>query len=56
MEEIYLIIENGKVTNLITKADNIKVIVIDLDNRKNNVDPVVDFFTTIKPDQPENVN
>ena len=45
-EEIYLIIENGKVTDIITKATDIKVIIVNLDNRKKGEEPVVDLFTT----------
>ena len=43
-EEIYLIIENGKVTDIITKATDIKVIIVNLDNRKKGEEPIIESF------------
>ncbi|MBV6419564.1 MAG: hypothetical protein DAHOPDDO_00787 [Ignavibacteriaceae bacterium] len=45
-EEIYLIIEDGKITDIITKATNIKVIVVNLDVRKKGEEPIIEFFET----------
>ena len=43
-EEIYLIIEDGKITDIITKATDLRVIIVNLDNRKKNEQPVIDLF------------
>ena len=45
-EEIYLIIEEGKITDIITKATNLKVIIVNLDNRKNDKEHIIDLFET----------
>lgn len=45
-EEIYIILENGKITDMLTRADDIKIIVIDLDARKKGEETVIDFFTS----------
>ena len=43
-EEIYLIVEDGKITDIITKATNLKVIIVNLDNRKKDKEPVIELF------------
>ena len=43
-EEIYVFIENGNVTEIKTEANNVKFIVINLDKRKKNEEPVIEFF------------
>jgi len=43
-EEIYLIIEDGKITDIITKATNLKVINVNLDNRKKDEEHIIDLF------------
>jgi len=45
-EEIYLIIEDGKITDIVTKATNLRVIVVNLDVRKKGEDPVIEQFVT----------
>ena len=45
-EEIYLIIEDGKITDIVTKATNLKVIIVNLDNRKKNKEHIIDLFET----------
>ena len=45
-EEIYLIIEDGKITDIITKATNLRVIVVNLDVRKKGEDTVIEQFDT----------
>ena len=45
-EEIYLIVEDGKITDIITKATNLKVIIVNLDNRKKNKEHIIDLFET----------
>lgn len=45
-EEIFLIIENGKITDIITQATNLRVIVVNLDVRKKGEKPVIDQFET----------
>ena len=43
-EEIYVFIENGNVTEIKTDVNNVKFIVINLDNRKKGDEPVIEFF------------
>lgn len=45
-EEIYVFIENGRITEIKTEAKNIKVIIINLDMRKKNEEPIIEFFET----------
>ena len=45
-EEIYLIVEDGKITDIITKATNLKVIIVNLDNRKKDREHIIDLFET----------
>ncbi|QQS37196.1 MAG: hypothetical protein IPM56_04375 [Ignavibacteriales bacterium] len=45
-EEIYLIIEDGKITDIITKATDLRVIVVNLDVRKKGKEPVIELFET----------
>ncbi len=43
-EEIYVFIENGNVPEIKTDVNNVKFIVINLDNRKKGDEPVIEFF------------
>lgn len=43
-EEIYVFIENGNVTEIKTDVNNVKFIVINLDNRKKGDEPVIELF------------
>lgn len=45
-EELYLIIEDGKITDIITKATNLRVIVVNLDVRKKGEELVIDQIET----------
>ncbi|GAB4300600.1 MAG: hypothetical protein Kow0098_28050 [Ignavibacteriaceae bacterium] len=45
-EEIYVFIENGRITELKTEAKNIKVIIINLDKQKQGEEPIIEFFET----------
>ncbi|MBV6421616.1 MAG: hypothetical protein DAHOPDDO_02897 [Ignavibacteriaceae bacterium] len=45
-EEIYVFIENGRITEIKTEAKNIKVIIINLDIRKKGEEPIIEFYET----------
>jgi len=45
-DEIYVFIENGRITEIKTEAKNIKVIIINLDKRKQGEEPMIEFFET----------
>lgn len=45
-EEIYVFIENGRITEIKTEAKDIKVIIINLDMRKKNEEPMIEFYET----------
>ena len=45
-EEIYVFIEDGRITEIKTEVNNVKIIIINLDKRKKGEEPVVDFFAT----------
>ncbi|GIK21754.1 MAG: hypothetical protein BroJett005_11680 [Ignavibacteriota bacterium] len=45
-EEIYMFIENGRITEVKTEAKNIKVIIINLDIRKKGEEPIIEFYET----------
>ena len=43
-EEIFVIIENGNVTEIKTDVKNVKVFIINLDKRKNGEEPIIESF------------
>ena len=43
-EEIFVIIENGNVTEIKTDVKNVKVFIINLDRRKNGEEPIIESF------------
>lgn len=45
-EEIYVFIENGIVTEIKTEVINVKFIIINLDKRKKEEEPMIEFFET----------
>ncbi|MBS4033511.1 MAG: hypothetical protein KGZ85_03515 [Ignavibacterium sp.] len=45
-EEIYVFIENGIVTEIKTEVKNVKFIIINLDKRKKEEEPMIEFFET----------
>ena len=45
-EEIYVFIEDGRITEMKTEANNIKVIIINLDKRKKGEEPIIEFYET----------
>jgi len=45
-EEIYVFIENGSVTEIKTEVKNVKFIIINLDKRKKEEEPMIEFFET----------
>jgi len=45
-EEIYVIIENGNITEVKTSLKDAKIIIINLDKRKNGEEPIIEFFET----------
>lgn len=45
-EEIYVFIEDGRITEVKTEAKNIKVIIINLDKRKQGEGPIIEFYET----------
>jgi hypothetical protein len=46
LEEIYVFIENGSVTEIKTEVKNVKFIIINLDKRKKEEEPMIEFFET----------
>ena len=43
-EEIFVIIENGNVTEIKTDVKNVKIFIINLDRRKNGEEPIIESF------------
>ncbi|MEB2296495.1 MAG: hypothetical protein OZ930_08240 [Ignavibacteria bacterium] len=45
-EEIYVFIEDGRITEVKTEAKNVKIIIINLDKRKKGEEPIIEFYET----------
>ncbi|MCZ7616442.1 MAG: hypothetical protein M5T52_23520 [Ignavibacteriaceae bacterium] len=45
-EEIYVFIEDGRITEIKTEAKNVKIIIINLDRRKKGEEPIIEFYET----------
>ena len=45
-EEIYVFIENGRITEIKTETKNIKIIIINLDIRKKGEEQIIEFYET----------
>ena len=45
-EEIYVIIENGTITEVKTSLKDAKFIIINLDKRKTGDGPIIEYFET----------
>lgn len=45
-EEIYVFIEDSRITEVKTEAKNVKLIIINLDKRKKGEEPIIEFFET----------
>ena len=45
-EEIFIIIENGEVTEIKTSLTDTRIIVINLDKRKKGEEPIIGYFET----------
>lgn len=46
LEEIYVFIEDGRITEVKTEAKNVKMIIINLDKRKKGEEPIIEFYET----------
>lgn len=45
-DEIYVFIEDGRITEIKTEAKNVKIIIINLDKRNKGEEPIIEFYET----------
>lgn len=45
-EEIYVFVEGGRITEIKTEVNNVKIIIINLDKRKKGEGPIIEFYET----------